>query len=868
MSEPETESEGEPDSEDESQGSEGDAEDTGLTENQNRLLYMISLYTRRSDTKMETESWLRKPALVVLLYEGIVANVLDFDYAPQSELIENRRVWMNVSQEGKSDVEFLREEELVNGLHVSSRSYKPITCYQVSAKGKELVKRIGRKEKEAVHEFVYARGTRELLHVRWDGNEYWLESASGYRRKSSITETEDVSYVSSAYVPQCLRYGGRPTLSNAHRAHESGVNTDNIRDELDEVITLNSVSIIVAEYIPFGANQIVQLNNSVGSTERCQGGFISPAIDDDSTGTGLEMNPELTSVDILDYTLTNHINFEAEINFAVDSGIVQVETFGVSLNAEGTCFYGMQVEAVMDRIKDNISLDHLARLLVDVQQDSSSIVDSIISQHQRELLNLMFLGDAPNRNKVNLIIAIEITPHLTAEEYMDKGEYENELKQVIGDTKAAYDISEHDTLVFGGHGLLVAGPNSRHHEPLLCAYLQFITIDIFLQNYFSRLWILTDDMKVTYDIIVNSDSDPTSLDRIRYRICALSNDIILMEEILGYVLEALDVIEVPPEPPEQAGRSLYERLEISGMRSQLLRRSADLKKNIGGAQKYLDVLREMSAVVSENKLFRLNESLELNTKRLCQLNESNQKSAKALQIILYVLAGSLSFDILDRITGDWTVTNTTWLNGFMNAFILNSPGLWFFVSMFVWGGVAFLLWRLFHWGYHNEQGLTTVRTRFHRKVFLDRLTEWLGSKIISYEERNYDLTNDLVRITFEERDKRDWGGYKPRLVVEFDERTSYLLTMDIVYNRRLANRNMAFNHRELREKVVSELDQAQVWDSIGEDHSNQDLAADKRAAIEARLELEERAAATAATAGGGGGRPASATGAIGNGTLK
>jgi hypothetical protein len=65
--------------------------------------------------RLERDHWLRKPALVVLLYEGIVANVLDFDYAPQSELIENRRIWMNVSQEGKSDVEFLREEELVNG---------------------------------------------------------------------------------------------------------------------------------------------------------------------------------------------------------------------------------------------------------------------------------------------------------------------------------------------------------------------------------------------------------------------------------------------------------------------------------------------------------------------------------------------------------------------------------------------------------------------------------------------------------------------------------------------------------------------------------------------------------------------------------
>lgn len=70
----------------------------GLTENQNRLLYMVSLYTHKADTRGEKDHWLRKPALVVLLYEGIVANVLDFDYAPQSELIENRRIWMNVSQ--------------------------------------------------------------------------------------------------------------------------------------------------------------------------------------------------------------------------------------------------------------------------------------------------------------------------------------------------------------------------------------------------------------------------------------------------------------------------------------------------------------------------------------------------------------------------------------------------------------------------------------------------------------------------------------------------------------------------------------------------------------------------------------------------
>merc|ERR1719506_912522 len=236
----------------------------------------------------------------------------------------------------------------------------------------------------------------------------------------------------------------------------------------------------------------------------------------------MEMSPEMTAVDILDYSLTNHINFEADIHFPEAPGIVQVETFGVSMNAEGTCFYGMQIEAVLDRIKDNISLDHLARLLVDVHMDSSKIVDSVISAYQRELLELIFMGDAESRDKVNLVIANEITPHLTAEEYMDKGEYENELKQVLGDTRAAFDISEHDTLVFGAHGILVAGPNSRHHEPLLCAYLQFITIDIFMQNYFARLWILNDDMQRTFRIIDIAGTDPTALKRIRYRICKIA----------------------------------------------------------------------------------------------------------------------------------------------------------------------------------------------------------------------------------------------------------------------------------------------------------------------------------------------------------
>ncbi len=64
----------------------------GLTENQARLLYMISLYTRPARTGAEKEEWIRKQACLVLIYEAIVAQVLDYDYAPASVLIQDRRV--------------------------------------------------------------------------------------------------------------------------------------------------------------------------------------------------------------------------------------------------------------------------------------------------------------------------------------------------------------------------------------------------------------------------------------------------------------------------------------------------------------------------------------------------------------------------------------------------------------------------------------------------------------------------------------------------------------------------------------------------------------------------------------------------------
>ena len=109
----------------------------------------------------------------------VTSELFDYDYSPQSSLVETRRVWLNVSQEGQSDIEVLREEELINALLVSSKSYKPVVLYQVSDKGQEVLQDLARQEKEAVNNFAHKPDSRELLKTSWEESVFGLSHRLG-----------------------------------------------------------------------------------------------------------------------------------------------------------------------------------------------------------------------------------------------------------------------------------------------------------------------------------------------------------------------------------------------------------------------------------------------------------------------------------------------------------------------------------------------------------------------------------------------------------------------------------------------------------------------------------------------------------------
>jgi hypothetical protein len=136
---------------------------------------------------------------------------------------------------------------------------------------------------------------------------------------------------------------------------------------------------------------------------------------------------------------------------------------------------------------------------------------------------------------VNVILATEITPKLMAEQYMDKEDNENELKQVVGDTDCAKDISKEQLLVIGKQGILIVGAGARMHEELIISFLSLKGRDLYIRNFFNRCLILEDTMRHIRQLITEHEKDPNSIATIRELLSGASRHVILLGETLSYL---------------------------------------------------------------------------------------------------------------------------------------------------------------------------------------------------------------------------------------------------------------------------------------------------------------------------------------------
>ena len=785
------------------------AQSRTMTDEHKKLLYLMACYSQPSVSRSDTETWVGRLALLVLIYEAVVHKVLDYDFAPASEIVRTRRVYLNISQEGRDDIDDLIEMGLVQCLKLSSTEHQSITAYCVMDKGRKMLPNVSdafRKEVDGV-----IRGsTGELIQVQWsdDGVFQLIDPARPNEPvESSITDVEDVSYVSSPFLPLPLLDNGRIALSSYRsQANAAALGTHNIRDDLDEVIVLDDCRILVGEYMPFGTNHMVHLNEKLGTSERVQGGFFTSVVTDLPTATQFQVSPGSTSVAILDFDRTEYLSFEAEVHYPEEPGIVQLETFGVHVQYTGSIIYGLRVESILDRV-GSVSLDHLARLLCDVHQDSSKVMDNLVSSYQRKLLDMTYFDRATERDKFNVILAESIEPHLPAAEYLDKEEKENELKQILGDTQAAHNLGDGTLLVVGRHGVLVVGKHAPIYESVLTNYLQLMGLDIFMNNFFTRIFILEDHLKHIAELARNHERNPNSMTVIRGLLNKAAKDVISIEEIHAFLLESLDGLKPAPQrnpgrartPRSSAGQSpqlsttrrlatarstyslsasvegwgaserasveeeMMDLLDTAELYDSLLRRAKDVAKKMGSARHDLQGLRDLTDVLSETQMFRLTEAMTNNTKSLEEMFRSNERASSSLEVMQVILSGTLAFELLDRlsIADQWA---------WVAQPFLERPGAWFLLNLVMWGIFAGALIKLMAYLTDKSAGVLAVRLKLNLPIDVPAFMRYLQSKPVAEEESELDADRRVHKVVWTEPDDsaEAWFGSPPKIELTFD----------------------------------------------------------------------------------------------------
>eukprot|EP01083_Nonionella_stella_P043059 116201_1 len=663
-----------------------DLDDGPLSKDHIAVLFIINAYSHSSQSSQEKEIWIQELPLMVLIFEAITVGAISYDYGPVYRTIDdNSKVWVNISQEAVAAIDVLRELGYVNALKLTSKTVSSMTAFQISVDGRQLLDR---------YKYTMTETFRCFMHA--DHKEF-LDNSSRYAECfSGVIKSEN--------------------------------------KEFEELIHLDSVRILVCEWIPCGTNQMINLNQKLGSVDRVQGGFFAMNVDKNplASFTQVECHPGLTSVKIIDYEMTHYLVFQAQICYPEEPGIIQIEDFGVSMNYDGVITYGLKLESVLTQRKDNISFDSLVRVLMDIVSDSSSIVDSLITKYQQSILDITFSGSASQRPKYTAIIADDINPCLKADEFLSNVDYENELKQILGDIYIGTDLDESNFVIVGSNGVLLVGKDSQKYESIICSYISLMGINVFMKAFCEGTAHLQDKLFQLHNEIKFHHRDPDSMTRIQEGNRAIQKEVILFNEIfqnLTNTVKRMILSEVDAEE-DPLGYKLFRELNLTSTLHDLRKRMSDMSKTIRSIQTDSYNLQVGTRRIADSRMFHLYESIDTNTKNLADLFLSNERASNALKSVQVILIGTLAFQFTDRVTGVWSVTSLDWAKYWIVEPIMNKPFAWFFVSLMVWliFGIIVVCWM--KWLGAAKQNTITVKIKQIRKVNVKKLLQYIAKQTV------------------------------------------------------------------------------------------------------------------------------------------
>ena len=374
--------------------------------------------------------------------------------------------------------------------------------------------------------------------------------------------------------------------------------------------------VTLAEWIPFGTNNLILLEEKLEAHNKWGECMLTAFIDDDPETTTVELDEPETKVTPVDGKDGEWVAFQAEVNFKATGGHHQVERFTTRVGEGGVVTCDLELLETNGNTERH-SLDDLALVLADLVEDTSSLMNTLLNNFQRRLLDLVYCDQASQRDKYVLILADKLLPERDVEVYLDDPAYRAELQQIVGRPfhTDALTLKDGSKLIAGTNGAVFVSKHAETYRRVLELYCFAESIQSFLTNTFSRMWMTWDRLSKVKEVIRSEGIK--SIMEIQDTISELSGDISMFDTILAYVKRAaakgdeiLPAMRNESLPEEE---DLMNALRLGDEIAKIRNRVNDANLIVDGLEKEIQSVKELAQTLGEKETYRISQFMNVLT---------------------------------------------------------------------------------------------------------------------------------------------------------------------------------------------------------------------------------------------------------------
>lgn len=171
--------------------------------------------------------------------------------------------------------------------------------------------------------------------------------------------------------------------------------------------------------------------------------------------------------------------------------------------------------------------------------------------------------------------------------------------------------------------------------------------------------------------------------------------------------------------------------------------------------------------------------VEVNTKDLVAKASAHERASTTLRVIQYMLAATVAFDVVDRITAldlsvfvDMSTANVGETPEWQRSVVTNliyQPGMWFLVNMLAAALLILVMGKYMAWLESKANSLVNIVVVVNCPVHVPTLWQYVRTKEIESTESIDEGERQLKKLEWQEPEPSEWDGSAPRIQILFQD---------------------------------------------------------------------------------------------------